>query len=757
MNQLPSSVKDTEVPPGSLELCEICSKIDFDEYFKTAKDSCVDEQYLPAATPTALRLGCLKDICQKGETCAFCWLVVRAVCTMQISRESTPALLWEKERTSTELTECWMYSYCSAQNERLDANDRLSKAFRIGIAARPGSNSPDHSVEDQIGDIQLLADDARRKFGSYPFYGRRINHRLDVDLLRYWLSVCEQEHANRCQRLPVKIMHQPQEVLVIDVRQKCLCKLPDNARYVAISYCWPPSGAFKTLTSNLSDLLKPNSLERGRVLLPKVIEDSIELVDALGETYIWVDALCIVQDDDDHKERQINQMAAVYGCAVVTIVPVPNTMDPQKACEGLPRFNPNLPRREQKIACVTNLNLTVPFEAVLGMVSRSRWDTRAWTYQECLLSRRILFFTSSQVYFQCRCSVFCEDCVGEIDTSRTFISPCTNLWNPGAPEAYSAASHAFGSLHLDVEPYSTPSRSLIAYRTCVETYSARQLTFISDALKAFVGVQDALQYLMNTKFIFGMPEKFLDIALLFTIRGRKLRTTKHQLRNCSVPSWSWIGWNCAVMLGMYFPSALSMVRREVDWYALGPRGDIARLKSDVAEWPRPDVDRERQILPGTIPNLPSSASNASLGVGSYQAKHMACWTGMTELRLDGSFTHETSASFKLWPTAKHLRISNNQGHWVGSILTEQAWVQSTLKQMQGFQFILISRTKEIELSPEQHLDVFDCDRFAPRPWCFLNVMLVDIVGGLSQRQGIGVVHEDAWSIAMPKWTVVVLE
>ncbi|XP_044724639.1 uncharacterized protein HRG_02535 [Hirsutella rhossiliensis] len=91
-------------------------------------------------------------------------------------------------------------------------------------------------------------------------------------------------------------------------------------------------------------------------------------------------------------------------------------MDAQKISVGLPRFNENVKCRPQKAALVRN----------------RRWNTRGWTYQELLLSRRLLFFTDSQVYFQCM----------------------SNLWNPGGP---SEGGLQLGSLHLKRWPFRVAS------------------------------------------------------------------------------------------------------------------------------------------------------------------------------------------------------------------------------------------------------------------------------------------------------------
>jgi hypothetical protein len=41
-------------------------------------------------------------------------------------------------------------------------------------------------------------------------------------------------------------------------------------------------------------------------------------------------------------------------------------------------------------------------------IPQSNWTTRAWTYQEALLSPRCLYFTPHQVYFECSLVQCCE-------------------------------------------------------------------------------------------------------------------------------------------------------------------------------------------------------------------------------------------------------------------------------------------------------------------------------------------------------------
>jgi Heterokaryon incompatibility protein (HET) len=73
----------------------------------------------------------------------------------------------------------------------------------------------------------------------------------------------------------------------------------------------------KTVQVNLAERLKKGSLGHN---LPATLEDAMLLVKDLGERYLWIDTLCIIQDDAQSKHRNIRQMGLVYSRAFATIV-----------------------------------------------------------------------------------------------------------------------------------------------------------------------------------------------------------------------------------------------------------------------------------------------------------------------------------------------------------------------------------------------------------------------------------------------------
>ncbi|KAF2114348.1 heterokaryon incompatibility protein-domain-containing protein [Lophiotrema nucula] len=91
-----------------------------------------------------------------------------------------------------------------------------------------------------------------------------------------------------------------------------------SARFWALSHCWgsPDKQPLKTTKATLSDRLVDIGLES----LPKTFRDAITFTRNQGVRYLWIDSLCIIQDDTSDWERESKSMAAVYEQAEVVIV-----------------------------------------------------------------------------------------------------------------------------------------------------------------------------------------------------------------------------------------------------------------------------------------------------------------------------------------------------------------------------------------------------------------------------------------------------
>jgi Heterokaryon incompatibility protein (HET) len=158
------------------------------------------------------------------------------------------------------------------------------------------------------------------------YYGRRRGPRINPQLLRDWLDKCENAHHTGCRLSGRNAL--PESFRLIDVEYRCVVStsgLVTNGFdvFVALSYVWGENTQSLLLTS-----ANENSLVRERPggstfeleNLPKTVADAITLVRMLGIRYLWVDALCIVQDSDHDKQVQISSMGKIYQNAALTIV-----------------------------------------------------------------------------------------------------------------------------------------------------------------------------------------------------------------------------------------------------------------------------------------------------------------------------------------------------------------------------------------------------------------------------------------------------
>jgi hypothetical protein len=81
----------------------------------------------------------------------------------------------------------------------------------------------------------------------------------------------------------------------------CITKVNDHAHYAALSYCWGVSQQVTSTTStNLLDRVRGIEFQ----ILPKTVQDAIITTRKLKLRFLWIDALCILQDSEEDKATQ---------------------------------------------------------------------------------------------------------------------------------------------------------------------------------------------------------------------------------------------------------------------------------------------------------------------------------------------------------------------------------------------------------------------------------------------------------------------
>ena len=141
--------------------------------------------------------------------------------------------------------------------------------------------------------------------------------------------------------------------------------------------------------------------------IPIVVRDAIQFVAAMGERYLWVDCLCIVQDNTENKHKNISQMDRIYASAVFTIVASGESGD-----HPLPGVRPGT-RVPQVSDPAGGIRLKRGSQSRDFALHNPVWNARGWTFQEMHLSRRRVIFTAHKVFCKCDDSSLAELNLGE--------------------------------------------------------------------------------------------------------------------------------------------------------------------------------------------------------------------------------------------------------------------------------------------------------------------------------------------------------
>jgi hypothetical protein len=174
----------------------------------------------------------------------------------------------------------------------------------------------------------------------------------------------------------------------------------DDTRYVALSHRWGSDIPLQTVNGNISSLKHSISFDA----LPKTFKDAVTITRELQVPYLWIDSLCIIQDNPEDWAREAKLMEDVFSSAYCTIA----ASCAQGTDDGFLK-----PRRgRQSVEMRTEANS--PFY-ICELIDNFRLDVeqgglnkRGWVLQERVLSRRTIYIAENQAYWECGKGVRCE-------------------------------------------------------------------------------------------------------------------------------------------------------------------------------------------------------------------------------------------------------------------------------------------------------------------------------------------------------------
>ncbi|KAF8856900.1 HET-domain-containing protein, partial [Acephala macrosclerotiorum] len=297
----------------------------------------------------------------------------------------------------------------------------------------------------------------------------------------------------------------PDIICLVELEQRDVEDARVDFRHACLSHCWGKT-QHKHLTrrSNLATNL--NGLPTSD--LPPTFRGAIAISRALSIRYLWIDSLCIVQDDHADWEIHVHEMAQIYCSAYITLA------------AGASADNDGGFFRQAML----------PFSSPFSFKLHEGWPAgpemplmgRGWVFQERLLSRRFLYFAANEVLWECLEDVACS---------------------------YSTTADGFKDHGLSEKPVflnCQPSKFEFAkigdlpreklwslWRELVTQYTRRKLTLPGDKLPALAGLARNFQAVKAGEYAHGM---WVDCIKKDMWQNRGSSHDKFRPRKA--PSWS---------------------------------------------------------------------------------------------------------------------------------------------------------------------------------------------------------------------------
>ncbi|KAK2761233.1 hypothetical protein FQN54_001755 [Arachnomyces sp. PD_36] len=365
------------------------------------------------------------------------------------------------------------------------------------------------------------------------------------ELINKWVSDCESSHGRDCGS---RASYLPTRLVEICTGESLRLYEPvpnEQGRYVALSYCWGGPQKFQTLKSTVADRLHGFSVS----VLPKTLQDALRVTQRLGIRFLWVDALCIIQDDPSDKAHEISKIAQVYQNAFLTLsatraLTVQDGFLADNKDESTGLWKDLIPVRcrvpsEKAMTLKEGFQLPPRGMGTLWLCDESDdmrmgftepVSRRAWCLQEQILSPRLLAY-GRWPKWRCRT---CAHTDGGYYWQQT--------WNHDDTDGLEG--RLINLLLRSTEPGNVPNRlgffSLIqlyqGWYRLVQDFTGREISCPSDKLPAIGGVAAEMSRVTGSRYLAGLWEHNILHDLMWFTRVREWLNRPAKWR---APTWSW--------------------------------------------------------------------------------------------------------------------------------------------------------------------------------------------------------------------------
>lgn len=375
---------------------------------------------------------------------------------------------------------------------------------------------------------------------------KNTNSDASFDWVAEKLRQCDNSHG--CNRMRSKLPAiLPRRILDVGSTDSSLVHLKEiDARdsvvpkYACLSHCWGASRPLKTVAANL-DLHKH---EISWSSLPLLFRDSIAYVRKLGISLLWIDSLCIIQDDKEDWRMEAAKMASIYQNAYLVLSASKSPNSEESLFGGIDeKSNPiiiNIPSLSPGSALCFRKSFThLPGYMDQRLVKKSPLPTfsRGWIFQERLLASRVLHFGPQELSWECLEESACQ-CTGKYSSASggaigtALTMSAQRILKPKAV------------FNQDYWEQLDETKLIKVWHMLVEDYTRLHLTFESDIFPAMSGIAKSFQQYTKSEYVAGMWEK----SLLCDLAWHKGAMSDNSAENIQwyqrpktwrAPTWSW--------------------------------------------------------------------------------------------------------------------------------------------------------------------------------------------------------------------------
>ncbi|KAF8851360.1 HET-domain-containing protein [Acephala macrosclerotiorum] len=383
----------------------------------------------------------------------------------------------------------------------------------------------------------ILAIKARNSISDHPLSASGLHWATSL------LEACLGEHtlcpSNRSVKLTRRILafdREDEDIIAVRIEEDVI----EGSRYIALSHCWGATQTCVTTSQNISEF--KNAIPW--TALPKTFQDSIVYSLALSVRYLWIDALCILQDDPEDWEIESSKMSDIYRNSFMTLAATASK-NGQGGCFPSKK---DMPNEYELDSCHSQTTMIMVREKIkhwtvsptATTLEHHPLLTRGWTFQERILSPRVLHFCGHELVWECKHQALCE-CGGFAAKQNALEQYSQFIKETEAPTQSQLTDSPSSKIESEDSSVKGDRRFLSEqWHHFVEQYSALNLTHETDRLPALSGLAKRASSVLGV-YVAGLWSETFVTNLMW--RVDKLDERRAPPTKYIAPSWSWASVN----------------------------------------------------------------------------------------------------------------------------------------------------------------------------------------------------------------------